>query len=403
MSKPFEAVRLTDRVYWVGAVDWALRDFHGYSTNRGTTYNAYLVLADRVTLIDTVKAPFRDELLSRVASVIEPRKIEIIVSDHSEMDHTGSLPDVIRAVEPKEVYASTVGARTVPSEFHGIREIRAVKDGDTLSLGNMTLTFYETRMLHWPDSMISHLAEEKVLFSQDAFGMHLASGDLLDVAHDECVLMEEAATYYANILMPYSQIVAKFLVRLRDDLKLAPDFVAPDHGPVWGKLFPKILASYAQWAEQKPTKKVVIAYDTMWGSTATMAAAIGDGVAAAGGEPKLIPARRSNRAEFAAELLTAGGFLAGSPTINNSIFPSMADVLTYLRGLKPKNLVGAAFGSYGWSGEGVAQVQHYLEEMKVDLVADGLKVQYVPDDDDLVACRELGRKTVERIRAASSS
>ena len=180
MEGVYRAVRLTDRVYWVGAIDWTIRDFHGYMTKRGSTYNAYLIMADKVTLIDAVKAPFRDELLARIASVVDPAQIDIIVSNHSEMDHSGCLLDVIERVRPEKIYASSMGVKTLKELFHSDVAIASVKDGETLSLGNMNLTFMETRMLHWPDSMFSYLQEEEVLFSQDAFGMHLASSDRFD-------------------------------------------------------------------------------------------------------------------------------------------------------------------------------------------------------------------------------
>ena len=396
MARPFEAIRLTERVYWVGAVDWSLRDFHGYSTNRGTTYNAYLVLADRVALIDTVKAPFRDELLTRISSVIDPADIAVIVSNHSEMDHSGSLPDVVDRVKPDEVVASTMGVEALRSHFGGDLAVRPVKDGDVLDLGDASLSFIETRMLHWPDSMFSYLPLEELLFSQDAFGMHLASREMFADMLDAEILQQEASKYYANILLPYSSIVTELLARVRE-LGLAIRTVAPDHGPIWRRDISTVLGWYERWAGQAPTTKVVVVYDTMWGSTAALARAAAEGVELGGGHPRVLPARATHRSDVATEILDAGGLLVGSPTINNGIFPSLADVLSYLRGLKPKNLVGAAFGSYGWSGEAVGQVEAYLREMGVELVGTGVKVRYVPVDDDLNRCRELGRLTAEKL------
>jgi flavorubredoxin len=400
MGRPFEAVKITDRVYWVGAIDWAVRDFHGYSTDRGTTYNAYVVLADKIALIDTVKAPFRDELLSRVASIVDPREIEVVVSNHSEMDHSGCLPEIVDAVRPSEIYASQMGARALESHFHGAVSVTGVKDGETRSLGNVALSFVETRMLHWPDSMFSYLAGEEVLFSQDAFGMHLASEERFGDEIPDDVLNHEAAKYYANILLPFSPLVSKLLARVRE-LDLRPALVAPDHGPLWrGEGIGKIVDAYGAWAAQEPTEKTVIVYDTMWQSTAKMARAIADGVSAGGAKARVLPLRASHRSEVAAEILEAGALLVGTPTMNNHMFPTVADTLTYLKGLRPSNMIGGAFGSYGWSGEGVAQATDVLAAMNIDLVTDGLKVRYVPDEDALMACRELGERVAGRLLPA---
>jgi flavorubredoxin len=396
MAEPFKAVRISDRVHWVGAIDWGIRDFHGYTTKRGTTYNAYLVLADDITLIDTVKAPFRDELMSRVRSVVDPRDVKVVVSNHSEMDHSGALPDVVKEIQPREVIASAMGAKALAEHFHGFDKVVAVKDGERKSIGNMSLTFYETRMLHWPDSMISYLAEERLLFSQDAFGMHLASAERFDDEIDPVLLDEEARKYYANILMPYSSVVTKALARLQT-LALPATLVAPDHGPVWRTGFAGIAASYARWAEQRPTRKAVVVYDTMWGSTALMARAIADGLAAGGASPKLLPVPASDRSEVATEVLEAGALLVGSSTLNGQMLPRVADVLTYLKGLKPINLVGQAFGSYGWSGEAAQHVHDALTQMKVEMVGEPQRCRYVPTKEQLVALRSLGEQVAARL------
>jgi flavorubredoxin len=401
MRQMFKAVKLTDRIYWVGAVDWAIRNFHGYATDRGTTYNAYLVIADKVTLIDTVKAPFKNELLSRIASVIEPAKIDYIISNHSEMDHSGCLPDIIGVVKPEKVFASENGVKALSDHFHGEHEILAVRDGDTLDLGNMTASFTETRMLHWPDSMFTYLAEEQALFSQDAFGMHLASTERFDDEIDDEILKYEAAKYFANILLPYSSFVTRLLDKM-GKLNLPIKMVAPDHGPVWRKNIDRILNFYLTWASQKRANKAVIVYDTMWQSTAVMARVISEGLASAGSSAKVMPLGSSHRSDVATEILDAGALVVGSPTLNNTIFPTVADVLTYLKGLKPRNLIGAVFGSYGWSGEAVKQLQETLREMKVDLVADGLSVRYVPDEDALSKCFSLGALVAEKLKERCS-
>lgn len=393
----FKAVRLTENVYWVGVIDWAIRDFHGYSTGRGTTYNAYLILSEKITLIDTVKKPFFKEMMSRISSVIDPSRIEIIVSNHSEMDHTGSLPQTISAVKPDKVYASPMGSKALSAHFHWEADpIEVVKTGDSIDLGNMRIEFIETRMLHWPDSMVTYLPEEKILFSQDGFGMHLASTERFDDELPLNILEEEARKYYANILMPFSPLVTSLLGNL-GKMELEIDLLCPDHGPVWRSNIDWILGKWDSWAEKKPRPKAVVIYDTMWNSTRAMAEAVTEGLAQEGVSSILMPLRASHISDIAAEVLEASALIVGSPTINGRIFPSVAECMNYLGGLKPKNLVGAAFGSYGWSGEAVKELSSLLEEMKVELVSEGLRAVYVPDEQVLEESVNLGQLVGRRI------
>jgi flavorubredoxin len=396
VESPFRAVKVTERVYWVGAVDWGIRDFHGYATRRGSTYNAYLVVADKIALIDTVKAPFVGEMLARVASVVDPARIDYVISNHAEMDHSGGLPEVLAAVKPEKVFASTMGVKALAEHFSLAQGVTPVKEGESLSLGNATLQFVEARMLHWPDSMMSYLAEERLLFSNDAFGMHLASSRRFADEIEPTVLEEEAARYYANILLPLSKLVEKLLEKV-GKLGIAIDVIAPSHGPIWRKDPERIVARYGEWAAGGAKRKAVVAYDTMWQSTGAMARAMGDGLAAAGVETKIMPLRASHRSDVASELLEAGALLVGSPTLNNGIFPTVADMLTYLKGLKPRNLVGAAFGSYGWSGEAVAQMEEALRGMGISVLEEGLRVKYVPDGEALSGCAALGRRLAEKL------
>ncbi|NQT19813.1 MAG: flavodoxin domain-containing protein [Planctomycetes bacterium] len=396
MKEAFKAIKVTDNVHWVGAIDWAVRDFHGYLTRRGSTYNAYLIMADKITLIDTVKAPFKDELLARVSALVDLEDIQYIVSNHSEMDHTGCLPDVIEAVKPEKVFASPNGVKALESHFHMGREIIPVEDGGTIDLGNMELTCLETKMLHWPDSMISYLAKDELVFSQDGFGMHLATNERFADEIDESILDFEAAKYYANILLPLSGFVTKLLERV-GRLNLPIKIIAPDHGPIWRQDPGWIIGRWAKWAAQEPTKKAVIVYDTMWGSTEKMAKAIGEGLTAGGADVKLMKLRADHRSDVVTELLDAGALIVGSPTINNNIFPTVADLLTYVKGLKPVDLIGAAFGSYGWGGEAVRQVREILEQMNVEIVGDDTRAKYVPDGDALDCCHALGRQVGERL------
>jgi flavorubredoxin len=396
MNDIFKAIRISDHIWWVGAIDWNIRDFHGYMTKRGSTYNAYLILADKVTLMDTVRAPFREEMMARIASVISPGDIQYIVSNHSEMDHSGCLPEVIDAVRPEKVYTSVMGAKTLREIFHRELPLIPLKDGDSLSLGNMTLSFLETRMLHWPDSMFSYLTEEQALFSQDAFGMHLASSQRFDDEMDPAILHYEAATYFANILTPYTALITKLLARVAA-AGLKFKVIAPDHGPVWRKDIHGILTRYAGWAAQKPTRKAVVVYGTMWHSTEKMALAITEGLLAGGINVKLMSMDACHRSDVAYELLDAGALLAGSSTLNNNMLPGMADILTYLTGIKPKNLLGAAFGSYGWSGEAPSRIQEALSEMKVELVGDPIQTRHCPDQAVLARCCDLGRLISEKL------
>jgi flavorubredoxin len=399
MSPTFQPVKVTDEVYWVGAIDWSIRDFHGYSTNQGTTYNAFLIMADKVTLIDTVKKPYEKELLARVAQVIDPAKIDYIISNHAEMDHTGSLPSIMAKVKPEKVFASEMGVKVLKKHFGNDFGVTAVEKNGELDLGNMTLQFLETRMLHWPDSMFTYMPHRKLLFSNDAFGMHYATSKRFDDEVDDWYY--EAIKYYANILTPYSTLVQKLIEKVVK-LGLEFDIIAPDHGPIWRSDPGKIVGLYQKWAEGAVTNKAVVVYDTMWESTAGMAQAVVDGLISKGADVKLMSLKVCHRSDIVTELHDAAAVVVGSPTLNNNILPKVADFLTYLKGLRPKNKVGASFGSYGWSGESVGQIDAYLEEMKVELVNEGLRVKFVPDENELAACFELGKNVAEKMKAKIS-
>jgi flavorubredoxin len=307
------------------------------------------------------------------------------------MDHSGSIIEVIDAVGPERVFASANGVKALQAHFHHDKHIEAVAHGGTLSLGNMSLAFVETKMIHWPDSMISFLPERGVLFSQDAFGMHLATTGLFADETPRWILEWEAQKYYANIVMPYSGIVGKALAALRE-LNLPITMIAPDHGPIWRtpEQIEWILGLYDTWVAQKPTPRAVVIYDTMWQSTDTMARAVAGGLKHAGVEAKVMPLSGAHRSDVATEVIESGALIVGSCTMNNQIFPTVADVLTYLKGLKPLNLVGASFGSYGWSMNALKDLDQWLQEMKIEAVAEPVRVNYVPTSDDLMQCRELG-------------
>jgi flavorubredoxin len=402
MKDAFRARQVTDRVWWVGAIDWDIRDFHGYMTARGTTWNAYVILGEEPVLIDTVKPSGKAEMMARIASIIQPESIRYVISNHTEMDHSGSLPDAVRAIRPQQLFASQMGAKGLPAHFGVGMDVTAVKDLETLKLGDATLTFVETRMVHWPDSMFTYFAEDQVLFSSDGFGMHLASEQRFADELPADVLEQEAAKYFANILLLYSPPLTKVLAKVKG-LNLPLKAIAPDHGPIFRTGLTEVIDRYAGWAEQRPTMKAVVLYDSMWDSTKFMAKAIGEGLAEGGADPKLMWARGSHRSDVMTELLDAGALLVGSPTLNNGLFPTLADHLTYIKGLRPRNLVGAAFGSYGWSGEAVKAIEEYLTAMEVELVEEGLRVKWVPTADDLARSRELGFAVAHRMKELCSA
>ena len=396
MKDTFRAVQVTEHVWWVGVIDWDVRDFHGYLTGRGSTYNAYLIRGGKNVLIDTVKKPGMAEMMARIASVVDPETIDFIISNHSEMDHSGCLPEVIEAVKPEQVFASTMGAKALLEHFALGQQLVPVKDGESIALSDIELAFVETRMLHWPDSMMAYYGGDQVLFSSDGFGMHLASSERFADELDDAVLEYEAARYFANILLLFSKQVTKALAKVAE-LNLPLEAIAPDHGPIWRESPEHIVGRYAEWALQKPTKNAVVVYDTMWQSTALMARAVAEGLAAGGATPRLLSARASHRSDIATEILDAGALVVGSPTLNNGLFPTMSDVMTYLKGLKPRNLIGAAFGSFGWSGEAPGILEQLLADMDVELAADTVKVKYVPSGEDLAHCRALGMSVAEKL------
>ncbi len=385
-------------IFWVGAVDWSVRDFHGYSTYRGTTYNSYLMLDEKKVLFDTVKKNMKGELIHRIRSIIDPKEIDYIVVNHVEMDHSGSLPDIIDLVKPEKVICSQMGKKALLDHFH--REdwpYQVAGPGETISVGKHSITFLETRMLHWPDSMFSYIPEEKLLISSDAFGEHLASTERFDDEIDQSVLMHEAAKYYANILTLYSPLVKKLLKKV-GEMGIEIDMIAPDHGIVWRKDPGKILDAYSRWCVHEGTNKALVIYDTMWHSTEMMAKAVADGIESRGVSVKLMDLRVNHRSDVMTEVLDAKAIALGCPTLNNGLLPRMAGFLMYMRGLRPTNKFGAAFGSYGWSGEAVKLMNKAMEDMKFDLIDPGLRVKYVPDHSHLKECVELGKKMGQAVR-----
>ena len=390
--------KIAEGIFDVGVIDWNIRDFHGYSTYQGSSYNAFLVMDEKIALIDTVKAPFTDELLGNISQIIDPSKIDYVISNHTEMDHSGALPRIMQAVgEDKPLYCSKMGAKNLASHFSNAWNYHPVNDGEELSLGKRTFKFIETRMIHWPDSMFTYLKEDHILFSSDGFGQHYASCDKFDdEAGDEVML--QAKKYFANILLLYAPLILKLLEKVTAS-GIRIDTICPDHGIIWRKDPGKIIEMYLRWSKQETEKKAIVVYDTMWKSTETMAKAIAEGISSTGAKVKPIHIRSSHRSEIMTDALDAKAIIFGSPTLNNQMFPTVADVLTYMKGFKPANRIGGAFGSYGWSGEAVKLVTAELEAMKFQMIDPIPRLQYVPDADGIKACIDYGKKIGEAVMA----
>ena len=386
----FDAVPVSSNVWWVGARDWSVRNFHGYETNRGSSYNAFLVIDEKVTVIDAVKAPFVPEMLARIASVIDPAKVDYVISNHSEPDHSGGLPEIIAAINPEKVFASVAGTKTLAA-YYGLENITTVKTGDSISLGAGSIAFVDTKMLHWPDSMVSFYDRDKVLFSQDAFGMHLAVSPMWADECDMAVLDYEARKYFANILNLQADRVIGLLDSL-PGLNLDIKIIAPDHGPLWRQDLEWILNLYRDAAEQKYRKRALVAFSTMWHSTEKLAFALAEGIRAAGVEVQLCDLEANDRSAVMTEVARSGLIAFGAPTMNNQMFPKMADVLNYIKGLRPKNKIGFAFGSYGWSGEGAKQIAAELEAMGAEQIEPLFQIKYMPSAEDLCKMTEIGKK-----------
>jgi flavorubredoxin len=385
-------VEIAEKIYDVGVIDWNIRDFHGYSTELGTSYNAFLIIDEKIVLIDSVKKDFADELIQNISKIIDPKKIDMVISNHTEMDHSGSLPRIMHRIgEDKPVYCSSMGVKNLTRHFPQKLNYQSIKSGDVLSIGKRSFTFLETRMLHWPDSMFTYLNEDKILFSSDAFGQHYAGCEEFDDEADENLIMLHAKKYFANILLLYAPLILDLVEKVME-MGLKFNMICPDHGILWRKNPNKIIEAYVKWSKQVPEKKAVVIYDTMWHSTQLMAEAIAEGIHSQGVSVKPMKLREFHRSDVMTEVLESRAVVVGSPTLNNGLFPTLADFLTYMKGLRPENKIGAAFGSYGWSGEAVGMIQKNLEEMKFEIIESGMKHQYIPDSNALEACREMGRK-----------
>ncbi|MBN2064684.1 MAG: FprA family A-type flavoprotein [Sedimentisphaerales bacterium] len=391
-----KSVEIKPGIYWVGYVDWNIRNFHGYQTHRGTTYNAYLIVDEKIALIDSVKAGYGKNLLSLVSEIIDPAKIDYIISNHTEPDHSSELLKVAQAAPDAQVIATAKGAAGLKKYFKADWDIKEVKTGDSISLGKRSLQFISTPMLHWPDSMFTYVPEEKLLFSMDAFGQHLATSKRFNDEVDEKIIMEEARTYYANIIMHLGSIVKKTL-KAAEGLEI--DMIAPSHGVIFRNNLDKIISKYIDWSSFKPKPVMLVIYDTMWQSTEMMATAITDGAIEAGIEVKKLSVQSNDITTLATEILEAGAVAVGSPTLNNGLLPTVAEFLTYIKGLRPGNKLGFAFGSHGWAGGAVPQIEEVLRELGTDLTVEGITCQYRPNDEELAKCKAAGKELAEKLMA----
>ena len=392
------AVILKDGVNWVGVVDWNIRDFHGYITKRGSTYNAYLISDEKIALVDTVKSNFSDELIDHITELTSLEKIDYIIVNHVEMDHSSSLPIITKLAKNAKIFSSQRGKDALIEHYGAeFNRVETVKTGDELKLGKRTLRFLEAPMLHWPDSMFTYSIEDKILMPNDAFGQHFASSVRFDDEVDECALMEEAVTYYANILMPFAPLITRKIQEVIQ-MGIPIDIIAPSHGVIWRKDPSKIINAYLKWSSGAAKQKAVVVFDTMWGSTDKMARAIADGIISGGIEVKLLKLRATDNTDVVTEILDAKAVVVGSPTLNSQMFPTIGSFLTYVTGLKPKGKLWGFFGSYGWGGGAVRGMVEMTKKAGFEVYEPSVEVKYVPDKDDLKKCFDFGQQIAQKIK-----
>ena len=388
-------IPIKNNVSWIGKIDWELRRFHGdeYSTHRGSTYNSYLIKEKKVALIDTVWNPFAKEYVENLTKIIPLDKIDYVIANHAESDHSGALPELMRHIPDKPIYCTANGVKSLKGHYHKDWNFQVVKTGDQLDLGDKKLIFVEAMMLHWPDSMFCYLTGDNILFSNDAFGQHYASEFMFNDLVDQAELMSECIKYYANILTPFSPLVDK---KIKEVLafNLPVDMICTSHGVIWRDNPTQIVGKYAEWAGNYKENQITILYDTMWNATRIMAETIANGIKSA--DPnvniKLFNLAKSDKNDAITEVFKSKGILVGSPTINRGILTAVASFLEEIRGLRFVGKKAAVFGSYGWSGESPKVLAEHLEKSGFQLVDEGLKVMWNPDEAGLKQCFEFGQK-----------
>jgi len=389
---------IKNNVSWVGKIDWELRKFHGneYSTHRGSTYNSYLVEEEKIALIDTVWAPFSEEFVEKLSSDIDLKKIDYVIANHAEVDHSGSLPELMRHIPDTPIYCTSNGVKSLKGHFHQDWNFNIVKTGDRLSLGQKDLIFVEAPMLHWPDSMFCYLTGDNILFSNDAFGQHYASEYMFNDLVDQSELKEECIKYYANILTPFSKLVDKKIKEVLS-LNLPVDLICTSHGVIWRDNPAQIIEKYLEWANDYKENQITILYDTMWNGTRIMAENVASGIKTSDDKVniKLYNISKSDKNDILTEIFKSKAIVVGSPTINRGILTSVAAIMEEIRGLSFRGKKAAAFGCYGWSGESVKMIARGLEAAEFEIVDEGLKVLWNPDDDSIEQCIDYGKKLAE--------
>jgi flavorubredoxin len=397
-----KAVEIKPDMYWVGAIDWAVRDFHGYVTPKGTTYNNYLIMDEQITLLDTVKSDFARDTIKNIKNLVDPSKIVNVVINHIEPDHASSIDRIMSLTPDATIYITDKGRKGLDRHFDTSKwNFRIVKTGDTLNTGKYTLMFLETPMLHWPDSMMTYIKEAKLLISQDAFGQHIATSARFDDEFIECAshaeLSDAVIDYYANILMPFGRLITSKIAEVQK-LGIEIDMIAPDHGVIWRNEPGGIIQKYIDLANGKANLSVSVIYDTMWHSTEQMTIPLMQGLKDEGVDCKVIKLRATPMSVAIKEFWKSRGCLVGSPTLNNILFPSVAEFLTHLRGLRPKNRIIGAFGSYGWGGGAVKEAYEEFRRMKLEVVEPGVQVLYKPSLDDETNCYEFARDFAKKVK-----
>lgn len=392
--------KITDTVTWVGKIDWELITFHGkeYSTHRGTSYNSFLIQDKKTVLIDTVWQPFSKEFIANLKKETDLNKIDYIVMNHSEVDHSGALPDLMKEIPDTPIYCTKSGIQVIKGHYHKEWNFVEVKTGDTLDIGENKLTFVEAKFLHWPDTMFTYLSGENILFSNDGFGQHFASEHMFNDLVDKEELYGEAIKYYANILTPYSGLVTKKIEEILS-FNLPLNMILPSHGILWRDDITQIVHEYMKWADAYQENQITIIYDSMWEATRKMAEAIGKGIKSVDDQVtvKLFNSAKKDKNDIITEVFKSKLILVGSSTINNGILSSTAAILEMIKGLRFKNKKAAAFGSYGWSGEGNKIITKELEESGFEIMNDGIKVLWSPDMEALDKCMEFGKSLIKEL------
>lgn len=386
-------LEIKKNIFWVGVKDWELRRFHGHelSTHRGSTYNSYLIKDQKTVLVDTVWDPYKEDFVERLEKEVGLKNIDMIIINHVEPDHGGSLGSIMDKIPDTPIYCTKNGAEIIKRHFHKEWNFNIVKTGDTINIGEYDLVFVEMQMLHWPDSLLTYVKGANVALSNDAFGQHFSPASLFNDEVDECELYQEAIKYYANILTPFSHLIKKKVEQIRA-LNLPIEMIAPSHGVIWRDNPVQIIDKYYEWSQDYNEGTAVIVYDTMYESTKKMAEAIGEGLAKQGVKFKLYNNSVTDQSDLLTELFKAKGMIIGSCTVNNTVLRSIAGLLDEIKGHKFKGKLGAAFGSQGWSGEAPKIISKHLEESGIKVVAEPIQFKYVPTPEELQQCVEFGER-----------